>query len=118
LDSLIFTRTQRKQASGWLTKMLQKQTPLLTHCTNPRPLNCIGLVNSVCNSGVNVGILYGAGTAQTEKLLHVIMLHKFAPKFNQAIDWPHVNFNMINILIRNSGNKNRAEALLHIIYNA
>jgi hypothetical protein len=45
---------------------LQKQAPLLTHCTNPRPLNCIGLDNSPRNSGVNVGILDGAEVAQAE----------------------------------------------------
>ena len=45
---------------------LQKQTPLLTHCTNPRPLKFTGLDNSPRNSGVNVGILDGAEVAQAE----------------------------------------------------
>jgi hypothetical protein len=44
----------------------QIQTPLLTHCTNPRPLKFIGLDNSPRNSGVKVGILYQAEIAQTE----------------------------------------------------
>ena len=39
---------------------------LLTHCTNPRPLNLIGLDNSDRNSGVNLDILYGAEIAQAE----------------------------------------------------
>ena len=42
------------------------------------------------------------------KLLHVT-LHKFAQIFNQATDWPHLNFNVINALYRNSGRKNWAE---------
>jgi hypothetical protein len=45
---------------------LQKQTPLLTHCTNPRPLNFIGLDNSVRNPGVQHWSLNGAGKAQAE----------------------------------------------------
>jgi hypothetical protein len=44
----------------------QIQTPLLTHCTNPRPLYFIGLDNSIRSSDMNVGILYGAGKAQAE----------------------------------------------------
>ena len=68
---------------------------LLTHCTNPRPLNLIGLDNSDRNSGVNLGIYNGAGKAQAE-IWHVT-LHKFAPKFNQATDWLHLNFNLVNI---------------------
>jgi hypothetical protein len=43
---------------------LQKQTPLLTHCTNPLPLNFIVLDNR--NSGVNLGIYNEAGKAQAE----------------------------------------------------
>jgi hypothetical protein len=31
------------------------------------------------------------------------------PEFNQATDWPHFNFNVINSEPRNSENKNRAE---------
>jgi hypothetical protein len=69
--------------------------PLLTHCSNPRPLNLIGLDNSDRNSGVNLGIYNGAGKAQAE-IWHVT-LHKFAPKFNQATDWLHLNFNLVNI---------------------
>jgi len=42
------------------------------------------------------------------KFLHVT-LHKFAPNFNQATDWPHLNFNLINILDRNSKSRNWAE---------
>ena len=42
------------------------------------------------------------------KFLHVT-LHKFAPKFNQATDWPHLNFNVIIIIDRNSKSKYRAE---------
>ena len=44
----------------------QKQTPLLTHCTNLCPVNVLGLDHSYRNSGVNLGILYGAGKAQAE----------------------------------------------------
>jgi hypothetical protein len=42
------------------------QTPLLTHSTNPRSLNFVGLDNPDHNSGVNMGVLYGAGKAQAE----------------------------------------------------
>ena len=42
------------------------------------------------------------------KLLY-FTLHRFVPKFNQATDWPHLTFNVINILVRNSGSRNRAE---------
>ena len=46
----------------------------------------------------------GAGKAQAE----ISACHKFAPNFNQA-DWPHLNFNVINIFDRNSESKNWAE---------
>ena len=44
----------------------QIQTPLLTHCTNPFPLNFVGLDNSDRSSSVNVGVLYGTEIAQAE----------------------------------------------------
>jgi hypothetical protein len=40
---------------------LQKQTPLLIHCTNPRPFNYIGLDNLPRNSGANLGIYMELG---------------------------------------------------------
>jgi hypothetical protein len=105
---------QRKQAerpSGWLAIKFQmagvKYRPLLTHCINPRPLNFLGLDIQTATL-MNMGILYGAGKVQAEirrKLLHVT-LHKFAPIFNQATDLPRLNFNVTNILDRNSGRKN------------
>ena len=52
------------------------QTPLLTHSTNPRSLNFVGLDNPDHNSGVNMGVLYGAGTAQADVTL----------KINQVVD--------------------------------
>ena len=42
------------------------QTPLLTHCTNLCPVNFKGLDHLYRNSGVNLGILYGAEVAQAE----------------------------------------------------
>jgi len=44
----------------------QKQTPLLTHCTNLCPVNVLGLDHSYRNSGVNLGILDGTEVAQAE----------------------------------------------------
>ena len=77
----------------------QIQTPLLTHCTNPRPLYFIGLDNSIRSSDMNVGILYGAGKAQAE--IAASHAAQISIKFNQATDWPHLDFNVINILVRN-----------------
>jgi len=57
---------------------------LLTHCTNPRPFK--GLDNLVRHSGMNMGILYGAGKAQAEIACHATPIctkiqpgHRLAP---------------------------------------
>ena len=78
----------------------QTQTPLLTHCTNLCPLNYKGLDNSDRNSGVKLGDLQWSRKSSWH-----VMLHKFAPKFKQATDWPHLSFTVINIFVRNSGRK-------------
>jgi hypothetical protein len=56
---------------------------------------------------VNLGIYNGAGKAHAK--IAGMSLHKFAPKYNQATDWPHSKFNVINILDCSSRRKNRAE---------
>jgi hypothetical protein len=93
--NLFLTCLQRKQVeklSGWLAikfqkyATLQKETPLLTHCTNLCPVNFIGIDNSDLNYGVYLRTDNGAGKAQAE----ISACHKFAPNFNQA-DWPHLN---------------------------
>jgi len=50
-----------------------------------------------------MGVYNGAGKCTGGR--HVT-LHKFAPKSNQATDWPHLNFNVINIFYCNFGRKN------------
>ena len=72
---------------------------MLTHCTNLCPVNFKGLDNLYRNSGVNLGILDGAEVAQAE--IAASHAAQISIKFNQATDWPHLDFNVINILVRN-----------------
>jgi hypothetical protein len=95
LDSLIFSLHAHKKSrpkdplggSQFQYVTLQKQTSLLTHCTNPRPLKL----------WCEFGNLYWSRKSTGGNCWHVT-LHKFAPKSNQATDWPHLNCNTVYII--------------------
>jgi hypothetical protein len=79
-----------------------KQTSLLTHCTNPCPLNFNIFYHKPRNSGVKSRAWNGAEKAPAA-------CKNSSPKSDQATDWPQLDFIIFFVLIRNSESKNRAK---------